>query len=135
MTNTTTNTTAQLAYRGTPVATLRDFERALYADDASRVAVSIIETLRDYRRLNEDLGRLAARLARIADDITNKVAGNYHVNSLGEVQGTALDIDRTCALREAKAEEVRRLVWACEDLTSLDDGVTAASAIFSLFAQ
>ncbi len=45
------------------------------------------------RRLAEQMARVAARLE--ADGV------DAHVNQLGEVQGTALDIDRACAVLTA----------------------------------
>lgn len=48
--------------------------------------------------------RMQSLLARLDE-------GNS-VNSLGEIQGSALDIDRLCALRQERVEQITRLEWA-----------------------
>lgn len=58
---------------------------------------------------NEQLVALAVNMTAKLDRVVAAVQEGRHVNSLGELQGSASDFDRLCALRERAAEDVRHL--------------------------
>lgn len=70
-----------------------------------------------HRRLFENVRRLSEVMARVAARLAAEGA-EARVNSLGEVQGLALDIDRGCALltaARASRDAMRAAVQAARE--------------------
>lgn len=75
--------------------------------EASKCAV--FEAALAYQDATDTVRSTALSIAQDMERVVRHLDEGYHVNSLGEVQGRGLDLDRACALREAHA---RRLVQA-----------------------
>jgi hypothetical protein len=84
----------------------------------ARIARFVIERAeRDVTKTVEELiylmERLAERLTRSAADLRARGA-DASVNTLGEVQGQGLDVDRLCALLRERKATAQMLTWALE---------------------
>ena len=66
---------------------------------------------RDVERVEKELAHSARRLEADMRTLLERLDEDRAVNGLGEVQGRGFDVDRLCALRQAKLEEVQRLEW------------------------
>jgi hypothetical protein len=76
--------------------------------DADRDRHRALATLRDRaRRLRDDM-----------DDLLDRLARGGSVNGLGEVQGRGGSVDHACAILHEREEQVNRMRFVCQRLTS-----------------
>jgi hypothetical protein len=82
-------------------------ERGL--DDAATADLDFLRaTLGEVATHSEALMKVACRVEELGQRVRSYLDERRHVNSLGELQGTALDFDRLCALRESAIESYVR---------------------------
>lgn len=80
----------------------------------------LFEARYDLRSKRETLIEQASRLA---DDMTNvaaKVKDNFHVNTLGEVQGQGSRVDIACAEYEAAVSNLKRAIYLIDRLNGIE---------------
>lgn len=89
--------------------TVAELTRAMQNRPDDDTLAALVSAVRRYQHLGRELTRWAQTLRDDMDAVIKRVADGRGVNSLGEVQSTGLQVDRLCALREAKADEIRVL--------------------------
>lgn len=82
------------------------------------------QSVKSVVRLENEMARKAEQLKRDLDGLVWALSKGLNVNELGVVQGKGQDLDRLCALRQAKGEQVQELAW----LMNLDAPALLAAA-------
>lgn len=84
-------------------------EQTISLSDRMAVRSALTAERHDLEDIRQRLDRAANRLAERMQHVQDALARGYTVNSLGEVQGQGLDVDRLCALYAAKAQSLGTL--------------------------
>jgi hypothetical protein len=79
-------------------------------DHDSKAEMILAEALRTYAWSSEQLADAAHKVAQRCTSISSALDDERSVNPLGELQSSAVEVDRLCALRGHSAAEVKRTI-------------------------
>lgn len=71
-----------------------------------RQADALADALRSVNRVNADLEGALGELGRRVEGATNALGAGAKLNPLGVIQGAALDVDRLCAVRDERIQQL-----------------------------
>lgn len=86
------------------------------ADDSHHAGIphhpllDVVFAVREFAQADADMRRYVNNVQSILDRVNKYLDAGYGLNDLGELQRTAQDFDRQCAIREERARRVRSLV-------------------------
>ena len=89
--------------------------------DASPLDYIVYDTERKFAQKSADLKSAAEYMIRKLERVIREIDADYHVNSLGELQGSAPQFDILCAERENLANTLVALKWAQEKANGTAD--------------
>lgn len=74
-----------------------------------RMRYAWMEAHRDVQRTRQELKKEAEYLARKMNELARDVSQHHTINSLGEVQGRGLEVDRLCALLHEREQQFQAI--------------------------
>lgn len=93
-------------------------EQGISFGDATVTALA--EAVTKVTTQEELLKRLGVHIRSTTERVDERLADGQNVNSLGELQRTAIEYDQACVLRQEALEWVRRCAWVVRQVHGID---------------